>query len=56
MVYTVLGYVILILDVAAILQVVQSDLQVGRMLFWIAVILLLPIVGIILWFYLGQRV
>ena len=54
MIYTVLGLVILILDVAALLQVVRSDLQVGRTVLWIAVILLLPIVGIVLWFYWGR--
>ena len=50
-----IGIVILILDIVAIVQVVQSGITGGKKLFWILLILLLPIVGLILYFLLGKK-
>ena len=50
-----LGLIILILDVWAIVRVVGSNASTGTKVLWIVVILLLPILGLILWFLLGPK-
>lgn len=50
-----LGLVLLILDIWAIIQTLQSGVGVGAKVLWIVVIILLPLVGLILWWLLGPR-
>jgi hypothetical protein len=50
-----LGLIILILDVYAIVKVVQSSAGTGVKVAWIIVILLLPVLGLLLWFFLGPK-
>ena len=45
----------LVLDVLAILGVLQSNLDTAKKLIWILVILLLPVIGMILWFLIGAK-
>lgn len=49
------GLLILIADVWAIIKTVQSGASTGSKVLWIVVILILPILGVILWFLLGPR-
>ena len=51
----ILGLLILIAVVWAIVSVVQSSASTGKKVLWIVLILLLPVVGLILWFFLGPR-
>jgi hypothetical protein len=51
----VLGLLILAGDIWAIINVFQSSVSNGKKLIWILVILLLPLLGLILWFLLGPR-
>ena len=48
------GTVILLLDIFAIVSVLLGSSEVMRKLLWIAVILLLPIVGMVLYFLIGR--
>jgi hypothetical protein len=49
------GLLILIADIWAIVNVVQSGATTGKKVLWIVLILLLPILGLILWLLLGPR-
>ena len=51
----ILGLLILAGDVWAIINVLQSSASNGKKLVWILVVLLLPLLGLILWFLLGPR-
>jgi len=51
----ILGLLILIAVVWAIVSVAQSSASTGKKVLWIVLILLLPVVGLILWFFLGPR-
>jgi hypothetical protein len=51
---SIVGMVILLLDVFAIVSVLLGSSGVMRKLLWIAVILLLPIVGMLLYFLIGR--
>jgi hypothetical protein len=47
------GLILLILNVWAIVKVAQSSAGTGSIVLWIVLILLLPVLGLILWFFLG---
>ncbi len=49
------GLILLILNVWAIVKVVQSAASTGNKVLWIVLILLLPLLGLILWFLLGPK-
>lgn len=49
------GLLILILDVYAIVKTVQSNAGTGTKVVWIVVILLLPVLGLLLWFLFGPK-
>ena len=51
----ILGLLILIGDVWAIINIAQSRASNGSKLLWIVVILVLPLLGLILWFFFGPR-
>ncbi len=51
----IFGLVILILDVWAIVNIVQSSAPTGNKVLWIVLVLLLPLLGLIIWALLGPR-
>ena len=51
---SVVGTVILLLDIFAIGSVLLGSSEVLRKVLWIAVILLLPLVGMVLYFLIGR--
>ncbi|GAB4364022.1 MAG: PLDc N-terminal domain-containing protein [Methylohalobius sp. ZOD2] len=50
-----LGLVLLILDVWAIIKVIQSSAEIGIKVLWVVIILVLPVIGLVLWFFLGPK-
>jgi hypothetical protein len=54
-VYGISGIIILVLDIFAIFQVLQSSLPPVNKLIWILLILVLPVLGLILWLLVGSR-
>lgn len=53
--YGIFGIVILILDIIAILSVWSSAASTLSKLLWTALILILPVIGLIAWFFLGPK-
>ena len=49
------GLVLLALDIWAIIKTLDSGASTGTKVLWIVVILILPLLGLILWFFLGPR-
>jgi len=49
------GLLILVGDVWAIINIFQSSASNEKKLLWTIVVLLLPLVGLILWYFLGPR-
>lgn len=52
---TILGLLILVLDIIAIVDCVKSDWDTGKKALWIILILILPLIGMILYFLLGKK-
>jgi succinate dehydrogenase/fumarate reductase cytochrome b subunit len=54
-IHSVLGLLILVGDVWAIINIFQSPASNEKKLIWIVAVVLLPLLGLILWFFLGPR-
>jgi hypothetical protein len=52
---TILGLIVLVLDIIAIVDCVKSSVSTGKKLLWILLVLILPVVGMILYFLLGKK-
>ena len=51
----IFGILVLIADIWAILSIAQSGAATGHKALWIVLVLLLPVLGLIIWFLLGPR-
>jgi hypothetical protein len=49
------GILVLALDIWAIINIVQSKSSDGNKVLWVILVILLPVLGLILWFFLGPR-
>ena len=47
--------IVLILDIIAIVDILKSSAETGNKLLWIILILILPVIGMILYFLLGKK-
>ena len=49
------GLLILAADVWAILNIFQSSSTTGSKALWIILVLVLPLVGVVIWYFAGPR-
>ena len=49
------GALVLVADVWAILNVVQSSESTGSKALWIVLVLVLPVVGFAIWYFAGPK-
>ena len=49
------GVLILIGDIWAIINIFKSSVSNEKKLIWIVAVVLLPVLGLILWYFLGPR-
>lgn len=52
---SILGLLILIGDIWAIINIFKSSASNEKKLIWVIAVALLPVLGLILWFFLGPR-
>jgi hypothetical protein len=52
-VYSILGAVVLILDIIALVKLLQSGADAATKILWVLVIVLLPFLGMVLYFLMG---
>lgn len=50
-----IGLVILVLDIIAIVDCLKSSLEQGKKILWIVLIIILPLIGMILYFLVGKK-
>ncbi|WP_226704629.1 PLDc N-terminal domain-containing protein [Microbulbifer elongatus] len=48
-----LGLLILIADIYAIIKIVQSSASGLKKLVWVLLVLVFPIIGLIIWYFMG---
>jgi hypothetical protein len=51
----IIGLIILALDIWAIINVIQSGASTGSKILWVLLILVLPLLGLIIWYFAGPR-
>ncbi|MCZ4280342.1 PLDc N-terminal domain-containing protein [Kiloniella laminariae] len=51
----VFGLLVLIADIWAIVKIFQSTASTGVKVLWIALVLLLPLLGLIIWYFMGPK-
>jgi len=49
------GLLILAGDIWAILNIAQSKGSVGKKTLWVLLVVLLPLLGLIIWFFMGPK-
>ena len=51
--YGLMGLVVLVLDVIALVSILKSSADTGTKLLWVVLVILLPVVGMVLYFLMG---
>jgi hypothetical protein len=49
------GFIVLVLDIIAIVDVLKSPMDTGKKALWIILVLILPVVGMVLYFVIGKK-
>jgi hypothetical protein len=49
------GLIVLVAVIWAIVDIVQSSITNEKKALWVVLVVLLPLLGVILWFFLGPR-
>ncbi|MFA5145649.1 MAG: PLDc N-terminal domain-containing protein [Candidatus Omnitrophota bacterium] len=52
----ILGLLVLVLDIIAIVDVLKSSMDTGKKALWIILILILPAIGMVLYFLIGKKI
>ena len=51
--YSIIGLLILALDIFAIIKIIQSSASGTEKILWILSVLIFPVAGMIIWFFAG---
>jgi hypothetical protein len=51
----IIGLLILIADIWAIVNIVQSGESAGKKTLWIVLVLVLPVLGFVIWYFAGPK-
>ncbi|HWG71105.1 MAG TPA: PLD nuclease N-terminal domain-containing protein [Steroidobacteraceae bacterium] len=49
------GLIVLVADVWAIVNIFQSGADTGKKVLWTVLVIILPVLGFILWYFLGPK-
>ena len=49
------GLIVLVADVWAIINIFQSGADTGKKVLWTVLVIILPVLGFILWYFLGPK-
>jgi hypothetical protein len=55
MLNTIIGLLILVADIWAIINIVQSKASTGAKALWVVLVLVLPVLGVIIWYFAGPK-
>jgi len=51
----ILGLIVLVLDIIAIVDALKSSMDTGKKALWVILILILPVIGMVLYFLIGKK-
>ncbi len=52
---TLIGLVVVVADIVAIVDCIKSSMDTGKKILWVLLILLLPLVGMLLYFIIAKK-
>jgi uncharacterized Tic20 family protein len=52
---TIISLLILIADIWAIVNIVKSSVSTGTKVLWILLVLILPLIGLVIWYFAGPK-
>ena len=52
---SLIGLIILILDIVAVVEIIRRPMDTTKKILWILVIVAFPIVGLLLYYFLGRK-
>jgi hypothetical protein len=55
MLTTILSLLILIADIWAIINIIQSNESAGMKALWVVLVLVLPLLGLAIWYFAGPK-
>jgi hypothetical protein len=55
MLNTIICLLILVADIWAIINIVQSKVSTGAKALWVVLVLVLPLLGVIIWYFAGPK-
>jgi hypothetical protein len=55
MLSAILSLLILIADIWAIINIVQSNESAGTKALWVVLVLVLPVLGLVIWYFAGPK-
>lgn len=51
----IVGFLVIVLDIIAIVDALQSSMDTNKKTLWIILILFLPVIGMVLYFLMGKK-
>ncbi len=51
----VIGFLVLLLNIWAIIKIAGSSASTVSKVIWIAIVLILPVLGVIIWYFMGPK-
>ena len=51
----IIGLLVLVADIWAIVKIIQSSVSDGKKVLWIVLVLLFPLLGFIVWYFVGPK-
>jgi hypothetical protein len=49
------GLIVLIADIWALVSILQSSADTGTKVLWVVLVVFLPVLGFILWYFIGPK-
>jgi len=49
------GLIVLVADIWALINIFQSAADTGKKVLWTVLVIVLPVLGFLLWFFLGPK-
>ncbi len=49
------GLIVLVADVWALVNILQSGADTGTKVLWVVLVIFLPVLGFILWYFIGPK-
>jgi hypothetical protein len=49
------GLLVLVADIWAIVNIVQSSVKTEVKILWVVIVALLPVIGVVLWYFIGPK-